>query len=353
MTDIKHSEHHLEFGIFDSVEWGEEPAHDIYERRLKMAEFADENDFFCFHLVEHHTSPLCIAPSPGIFLAALAQRTKRIRLGTLGFLLPFHNPLRLYHEICMIDNMCQGRLELGFARGIVPMEAERFGLPDDEGRKDMMREALDVLVTAFNNDVLDFEGKYYNYSGIRLWQKPYQKPYPPLWYPTANISNVPWAAQAGFNTCGIIETAKEYRELFDLYKKLWAEHKNDPNRLNQHVASPKIGLARNVYVAPNDDVALKDAREAHKSWREHVGFLFDEANIQIEVLDRLSDFDQLIEDEVFIVGSPESVRKQIDHTVEDSGINYFNCLFAFGTLSHQQVMQSMDLFTREVMPAFA
>ena len=353
MADIKHSEHTLEFGLFDSVEWSEtDSAYETYERRLEMAEYADKNDYFCFHLVEHHTSPLSIAPSSGIFLSALIQHTKRIRLGPLGFLLPFHNPLRLYHEICMLDNMSQGRLELGFGRGIVSIEAERFGLPPEEERREMMRECLDVLLTGFNNEVLDYEGKYYNYSGIQLFQKPYQKPYPPLWYPTANINMVPWIAREGINTCGIIEPSKDYKDNFDLYKKLWEEHKDEPGRINGHVANPKIGMARNVYVADTDEEAMKEAKAAHGPWREHVGFLFDQAGLRNEALDRLNDFDKLIEEEVFIVGPPESVRRQIDNTVETAGINYFNCLFAFGTLPHEKVMRSMKMFTEEVMPAY-
>ena len=197
MPSVKPTGIHLDFGIFDSVEWSEERAADIYENRLELAEFADRNDFYAFHLVEHHTTPLCIAPSPGIFLSAIAQRTSRIRIGPLGFLLPFHNPLRLYHEICMLDHLCQGRLELGFARGVVPMEAERFGLPGEEERRDMMREALEVLLYGFNNETLDFEGKYYNYSGIKLWLKPYQDPYPPLWYPNGQHRDDPVGGGGG------------------------------------------------------------------------------------------------------------------------------------------------------------
>ena len=343
---------HLEFGIFESVEWGEDSAFDIYERSLKMAEFADDNGYFCFHVTEHHTTPFSIAPSPVVFLSAVAQRTKRIRIGPLGFLLPFHNPLRLYHEICMLDHMSQGRLELGIARGIVPIEAERFGVPTGDEGREMMLEVLDVLVTAFNDDVLNFEGKYYNYSNVRLWQKPYQKPYPPLWYPTANINNIPWAAEAGFNVCGIIESSKEYKALFDLYKSIWAEHKDDPNRMNSHVATPKIGMARWVYVADTDKEAIKHARSAHKVWREHIGFLFDEAGVTMEILDRMGRFDELVEEEVFLAGSPSTVIEKIGHTAEECGINYFNGMFSWGDLSHEQVMRSMELFTHEVMPAF-
>jgi len=342
----------LQFGVFDSIEWRKSPANEIYEQRLKMAEFADQHDFFCFHVVEHHTTPLSIAPSPGIFLSAIAQRTSRIRLGPLGYLLPFYNPLRLYHEICMLDHMSEGRLELGMGRGVVPMEAERFGIETEDQGREMFNEVLDILLTAFNNDVLNYEGKYYIYKGVRLWQKPYQKPYPPLWYPTDNISNVPWMAEAGINTCNIFRPAADTREHFDLYKRTWEEHRDDPNRLNSHVKSPKMGLARNVYVAPTDRQALKECRAAFDPWMQNVGYLFDEAGISIEALDRLRDFDGLIEKEVMLVGSPQSVCEKISRTVEQSGINYLNCLFWFGDLTYEQVMRSMNLFVGEVIPSF-
>ena len=94
MTNGRNGGTHLDFGIFASTEYGEEPAYDIYERTLKMAEFADDNGYFGFHVLEHHTTPLTIAPSPSVLLSAVAQRTKRVRIGPLGYLLPFQPPLR-------------------------------------------------------------------------------------------------------------------------------------------------------------------------------------------------------------------------------------------------------------------
>jgi alkanesulfonate monooxygenase SsuD/methylene tetrahydromethanopterin reductase-like flavin-dependent oxidoreductase (luciferase family) len=173
-----------------------------------------------------------------------------------------------------------------------------------------------------------------------------------LWYPTANINSIPWAAESGLNVCGIIETAEEYRELFDLYKKIWSDNRGQPGRLNGHVENPKIGLARNVYVAQTDREAINDARSAHEVWRKHIGFLFDEAGITIPPLERLSKFDELMDEDVFLVGSPTTVTEQIERTAEQSGINYLNCLFAFGNLNHERVMRSMRLFTQEVIPAF-
>ena len=116
----------IDFGIFDWIEWDQSGLHEIFEHRLKMLEYADRKDFYCYHLAEHHMTPLSISPSPSVFLSAAAQRTNRIRLGPLVFLLPFYHPVRLLHEICMLDNLSNGRLDLGVGRGIVPMEAEKF-----------------------------------------------------------------------------------------------------------------------------------------------------------------------------------------------------------------------------------
>ena len=118
------------------------------------------------------------------------------------------------------------------------------------------------------------------------------------------------------------------------------------------MAEPKIGMARPVYVADTDDEALDRARAAHRVWRSHIGFLFDQAGITIEPLERLSDFDEQIREETFVVGSPQTVADKIARTVEDCGINYFNGLFTFGDLTHQEVMRSVELFAGEVMPSF-
>jgi alkanesulfonate monooxygenase SsuD/methylene tetrahydromethanopterin reductase-like flavin-dependent oxidoreductase (luciferase family) len=200
MNDMRFDELPLHFGLFDWIEWEDKrPASDIFEERLQMLEYADQAGFFGYHLAEHHITPLSLAPSPGLFLTAAAQRTRRIRLGPLVYLLPFYNPLRLAHEICMLDHLSRGRLELGVGRGIVPMEAEKFQVKEEESW-DMFREALDLLIAAFTSDILNFEGKYYSYKDIRLWMRPLQRPYPPLWYASGNINTVPWIAREGLNT---------------------------------------------------------------------------------------------------------------------------------------------------------
>ena len=162
-----------QFGIFDWIEWEDRQGSQIYDDRLKVLEYANQNGFYSYHLAEHHLTPLSIAPSPTIFLSAACQRTENIRLGPLVFLLPFYNPLRLLHEICMLDQLSHGRLDLGVGRGIVPMEAKPYGV-DLDNSWDMFHEALTVLRMGFTEDVLDYHGDYYNYDNVRIWVKPNQ-----------------------------------------------------------------------------------------------------------------------------------------------------------------------------------
>lgn len=104
------------FGLFDWIDRGTVPLHQLYAERLRLLEAADAAGFFCYHLAEHHATPLGMAPSPALFLTAAAQHTQRIRLGPLVYLLPLYNPLRLIEEVCMLDHLSGGRLELGVGR---------------------------------------------------------------------------------------------------------------------------------------------------------------------------------------------------------------------------------------------
>ena len=111
----------------------------------------------------------------------------------------------------------------------------------------------------------------YNYEDIELWIKPYQKPYPPLWYASNNTETVPWMAQHGFNTCHVFADNATTKAHYDLYKQVWnAERMSDG--LNSHVAVPKLGLVRHVYVAPTDEQAMTEGRSAFQAWFHNIKF---------------------------------------------------------------------------------
>ena len=102
----------LEFGVFDHLDRNDLPLREYYEQRLKVIEAFDRGGFYAYHVAEHHFTPLGMAASPGIFLSAVAQRTTTLRFGPLVYILPFYHPLRLAEEICMLDQLSGGRLEL-------------------------------------------------------------------------------------------------------------------------------------------------------------------------------------------------------------------------------------------------
>ena len=110
----------MEFGVFDHLDRQGGSLADYYESRLRIAEAYDRAGFYAYHLAEHHSTPLGLAPSPSVFLAGVAQRTRKLRFGPLVWAMPMHHPLRLIEEICMLDQMSGGRLEIGFGRGSVP-----------------------------------------------------------------------------------------------------------------------------------------------------------------------------------------------------------------------------------------
>src|SRR5215472_5859748 len=135
----------VEFSLFDWIDARDAPIHQVYEERLRLLEYADDKGFACYHLAEHHFTPLGLAPSPGIFLSAVAQRTHTIRLGPLVYLLPLYSPLRLLHEIAMLDQLSGGRLDLGVGRGVSPYELRYHGVDPAQSRA-RFREALEVII---------------------------------------------------------------------------------------------------------------------------------------------------------------------------------------------------------------
>jgi alkanesulfonate monooxygenase SsuD/methylene tetrahydromethanopterin reductase-like flavin-dependent oxidoreductase (luciferase family) len=118
----------MDFGNFDHLYRNDLPLGEFYEQRLRMIEAYDAAGFYSYHLAEHHFTPLGMAPSPSVFLASIAQRTKRLRFGSRVYALPMHHPLSVFEEICMLDHLSNGRLDVGFGRGSVRRSRDA-GLP--------------------------------------------------------------------------------------------------------------------------------------------------------------------------------------------------------------------------------
>jgi alkanesulfonate monooxygenase SsuD/methylene tetrahydromethanopterin reductase-like flavin-dependent oxidoreductase (luciferase family) len=327
------------FGIFDHVDRSGEALATLYEHRLQLVELADAAGFRTWHVAEHHATPLGLAPSPGIFLAAAAQRTRRIRLGPLVYILPLYPPLRLVEEIAMLDQLSGGRFELGVGRGISPYELAYAGVAFLEAPS-MYEEALDVILQGLTTGRLDHRGTHYRYLGVPIELRPVQQPHPPLWQGVVSPDAAAVAARRGSH---IVTTARNatVKTVLDAYREAWD---------GKTPAAPLLGIQRHVYVAETDEEARRDARPAYQAWYESLTWLWRRFNtVPIRFAESL---DRALETDAAIVGSPATVRAELARHVEATGCNYVVGRFVYGTLGHERARRSLDLFAREVLPHF-
>ena len=188
----------ISFGIFDHLDHAGGNLGQQYADRLEIAAACDAAGFRAYHVAEHHGTPHGLAAAPNLFLSAVAQRTKKLRLGPLVMLLNLYHPLRAFEEICMLDQMSGGRLDLGIGRGAVPLELSFFGVSAAEAQ-DRYREAAEIVLKAMGTNALTYRGRYFRISDVPITLAPVQKPHPPLWYGTTNPKTARWAAENSIN----------------------------------------------------------------------------------------------------------------------------------------------------------
>jgi alkanesulfonate monooxygenase SsuD/methylene tetrahydromethanopterin reductase-like flavin-dependent oxidoreductase (luciferase family) len=344
----------VRFSIFDWLDESGRDASETYEDRLKMAELADKTGYYCYHLAEHHGSALSSVPSPNIFLSAVAQRTQRLHLGALTYLLPLYNPLRLMEELCMLDQLSRGRLEIGVSRGPSPIESAAFHVRPEDARP-MFREAMDIMVMGFTKGELNYAGKYYQYEHVKTRLRPYQKPYPPIWYPTSNMESLSYMGAEGLNaifSLRMMHSMDRVLEMVRTYQSELEAHQGEPGRVNAHVAQPFTGLNFHIHVADDDATAIRQAKAAYTVF--HANFIqrFVEHGESHSYGD-VADFEKAVGEGHMIAGSPETVARKLSGYLEMTGANYLLGAFAWGSFTREQTLRSIDLFAREVMPRVA
>jgi alkanesulfonate monooxygenase SsuD/methylene tetrahydromethanopterin reductase-like flavin-dependent oxidoreductase (luciferase family) len=335
----------VKLGVFDHLDRGTAPLSAHYENRLKLIEGYDRAGFHAYHVAEHHATPLGVAPSPNIFLAAIAQRTRRLRFGPLVYQLPLYHPLRLAEEICMLDQLSGGRLEAGIGRGASPHEIAYYGVDPAEAQARYF-EASAVVLKALGGGVLDHDGKFFRFKGVPIEMMPVQRPHPPLWYGAWNASGVAWAAQNKVNI--VINLAAEgARRVTDGYRAAWREAGREA------AAIPLLGINRFVVAADSDAKALAIARRAYRIWHTSFFSLNDMHGTRPANAAYPPSFDEAQAQGFGIAGRPETVREFLLKDVTAAGSNYCVCRFAFGDVTLAESTHSLDLFVRTAMLAIA
>jgi len=331
----------LQLGLFDWIEASPRTPAEVYRHKLQLAAAADRAGFHAYLIAEHQGTPLSIDGSPSVMLSAMFQRTQRLRAGALTFCLPWYDPYRLYNEICMLDQMSGGRLELGVGRGVSPIESKIFGLQSLDESRQKYRDTLETFFSFALNDAVRYRGEE-----VELYNKPLQKPWPPLWFPSSNRESIEFTARHGYHTAFLGKLA-DCKPLFDRYRELWQRHQNDPGRHNAHVAAPFLAKTQHMVIADTESEAERLGLAAYGTWASHIHHLTRKhGRPDVHKTEPFAPDSA----QPLIVGAPRTVLEKVQDMLRVTSANYLLCIFSFGDLAPEHAMRSLELFSREVMP---
>jgi alkanesulfonate monooxygenase SsuD/methylene tetrahydromethanopterin reductase-like flavin-dependent oxidoreductase (luciferase family) len=340
----------MKFGVFDHVDRGSSSLAELYESRLKLAEIYDRSGFYAYHVAEHHATPLGMACVPGVLLSAIAQRTKRLRFGPLVYILTLSHPLRILEEICMLDQMSGGRLELGVGRGVSPYEVGYFGV-DPQTSSKIYTEAYQIILQGLQSREINFEGEVFKLKNVPVAMECLQKPHPPIWYGLSHPNAVPWAAQNNVNiVCNGL--ASSVRAITDRYRQEWQQAQGSSGG-SSGASLPMMGIGRHVVVGETSKEAFDIGKRAFGVWYTSLMHLWRVHDNPLKNYPIPEDFAAAVEAGIAIVGTPEEVCERLKREIDVSGVNYVLTRFAFGDLTHEESVHSLALFTAKVMPEFA
>jgi alkanesulfonate monooxygenase SsuD/methylene tetrahydromethanopterin reductase-like flavin-dependent oxidoreductase (luciferase family) len=317
---------------------------------------------------EHHYSSYGTMPSPNLIAAALSQRTKRIKIGVLGNILPLRDhPVRVAEEYAMIDCLSNGRLIAGFVRGI-PAEYVWYGVNPEESRG-RFQEAYDLIMTAWTNSVWSFEGEFYKLKDCAIWPRPVQQPHPPIWIAARSAESIEWCVKRHLPCAQVYQTTGQIEDTFNYYRTKAKEdgweaqpddfilcrhiYIDDSNKKAQEIAEPAMRYFFSVYNRGFNDAINQTAADQQKLLAkltsERSFNYFREGNRSRIDFSTLG-WDDLVKSGYMIAGDPDSVARQIQDQMKQIGADHFMGMFHIGNLAHEKVISSLNLFKKEIMP---
>jgi alkanesulfonate monooxygenase SsuD/methylene tetrahydromethanopterin reductase-like flavin-dependent oxidoreductase (luciferase family) len=332
------------FGIFDSFDLGISSPGEVLANRLDFAVAAEAAGIDHYHVTEHHGTPLSVCPSPNLFLAALSQRTSRMRLGPLVYVLPAYDPLRLAEEIAVLDQLSGGRLDVGIGSGVSPYELAFLGVDASQARA-IYAETLEAVRTGLATGQLTHTGTLLRDYDVALSVRPVQQPHPPLWYASSNTATAEWAGAHGVNFVGKWNGGK----VVGAVEAYWSRYSEAHGGAGPAAPEPRIGIQSSVYIGATDDEAYDRFRKANDVFMQqltHLWHLNDDPSV-----DALTDSDAAIRSGNALVGSVETVRNALLAQAEAAPINFFEATLAYGDLSQDEALANLRTFAEEIIPA--
>lgn len=307
----------------------------VFDKGVALWQRMDALGYEGIFFSEHHFG-LSYSPSPNLLIAAVARTTTRLRLGTMGVVLPFYQPWRVLEEIGMLDHLTGGRLEIGCASG-VPQEIAKTGLGAEESRE-RFNETLAILDAWLAEPVISHQGRYYNFEALRIVPRPLQQP-PPKWTTVVSPASAIRSAGRGSKICTAFEGTGRIKEIFDAYRA-------EADRLGMPAGPDQLGIRRNITVADSEAEALERMNIAKEMTRKvTAGDPRVKAGAS-SLLDAKTGF--TIHDDEFIGGTPAQVADQIIAQCRATGAGHIVAIL--GRTLDEQRIRAVELFGEQVIP---
>jgi alkanesulfonate monooxygenase SsuD/methylene tetrahydromethanopterin reductase-like flavin-dependent oxidoreductase (luciferase family) len=361
MPDDLHERYPSSWVTFPNVHYDPEKGKQYYNEYLDQFEYCEKMGFDGVVVNEHHQTAYGLMPSPNIMAAALARRTKNIKIAILGNAIPLRShPQRIAEEVAMLDVITGGRIISGFVRGIgAEYYTFRLNPADSKAR---FYEAHDLIVRAWTEEgPFEFIGEHYQFRNVNVWPRPYQKPHPPIWLPSqGSRDTIEFAARKRYTYLQTLSSIKDLKESFDLYR---AEAEKNGYTAKQE----QLGWSVKIYVAETDEQAWKEAEEHimyffNNHFYMPKDFLFPPGYLSTESMQRVMKaksglgqpgrftFEELVEKGYCVIGSPETVKRRIEEIHREVGFGILVAHMHSGNMPNYRVMKNIELFGRYVLP---
>lgn len=312
-------------------------------------------------LTEHHFADYGISAAPSVLASAVLSRTERLQVGLAVYVLPFHDPLRIAEETATLDILGDGRLTVGLGRGNRAAEFVGYRVPQDESRE-RFEEAAEILVRAWTEDVVAYQGRHFRIPPLELHPKPLTRPHPPIGVAVGSAETIAWTARHGYRMLcsGLGTPLPRLLEQREQYHAGLVEAGHDAATIQRLLGQWTV--TKHVYVAPTDEEAWADARPAEEWYLDAfarsmryedlpgLSPAIVEQAAQAVARIRALRWEELIQ-ETLLIGSPATVRARVQR-LQDAGVGELVCWTSFGGLPDAKVRRSMELFAREIVPAF-
>ena len=329
----------MKFGVLQFFSWPERriPLPEVYERALQRIDVMDKTGYDAVWLAEHHFNTFSVCPSVHVMGAYVAARTQKLRIGTAVTLAAMYQPLRIAEEIALIDVLSGGRVNWGAGRGFDATEFRAFGVPGEESAA-RFREAVDIVLSAWRNERLSYQGQYFQFDDIEVLPKPLQQPHPPVWMAATSEPSIEWAASQGHTI--MMDPHSPNREIA---RKL-AFYRRKLEESGHRFEGREIPIARLLAVAETESEAQEVARRGAGwivgAYIGKAGNVFDPKGLAGDQSPQ-NPVDRYL-DGVVIYGTPESLVDQLQRLEQEMPLGYLMC----APLSHR----SFELFTERVLP---